>query len=341
MDRARYSRQILFPNIGEEGQLRLLQSRVAIVGMGALGTVLANHMVRAGAGFVRLIDRDFVEWSNLQRQMLYDENDAKQLLPKAEAAAGKLRQINSSVVIEPIVADLTSQNAEQWLADVDLILDGTDNFQIRFLINDVSVKHQIPWVYGGAVSAHGMTFAIIPGRTPCLRCMFASAPAPGTTPTCDTAGVIGPIIHVIASLQATEAIKYLTGHADAVSRVSTSVDVWNTQFRQIDLTHAKQPSCICCGQHTFEYLQTSIQEQTTTLCGRDTVQVHPKEEVRIPLADFAKRMEPIGKVEANRFLVRVHIKDYVLVVFPDGRALVQGTNEPGIARSLYAKYIGM
>jgi molybdopterin/thiamine biosynthesis adenylyltransferase len=340
MDSMRYSRQMLFQPIGEAGQSKLSGSRVAIVGCGALGTVLANHMVRAGVGYVRLIDRDYVEWSNLQRQMLYDEEDARQFLPKAIAARQKLTQINSSVQIDAHVSDLTSQNAEHLLADVDLVLDGTDNYQVRFLINDVCVKHNIPWIYGGAVSAHGMSFVILPGQTPCLRCLFDSVPAPGTTPTCDTVGVIGPIIHVIASLQATEALKYLSGNTSVISPYAISVDLWNQQFRQTDLANARRANCPCCGKHTYEYLMTSVREQVTTLCGRNTVQLLPNEPTALDLQQLADRMSKITKVESNRFLLRMYLDPYVLVVFPDGRVLVQGTEDIGIARSLYAKYIG-
>jgi molybdopterin-synthase adenylyltransferase len=340
MDSMRYSRQMLFQPIGEAGQSRLSRSRVAIVGCGALGTVLANHMVRAGVGYVRLIDRDYVEWSNLQRQMLYDEEDARQFLPKAFAAQQKLTQINSAVQIDAHVSDLTSQNAEHLLADMDLVLDGTDNYQVRFLINDVCVKHNIPWIYGGAVSAHGMSFVILPGQTPCLRCLFDSVPAPGTTPTCDTVGVIGPIIHVIASLQATEALKYLSGNTSAISPYAISVDLWNQQFRQTDLSNARKANCPCCGRHTYEFLMTSVREQVSTLCGRNTVQLLPNEPTALDLQQLADRLRKLTRVESNRFLLRVYLDPYVLVVFPDGRVLVQGTEDIGIARSLYAKYIG-
>jgi molybdopterin/thiamine biosynthesis adenylyltransferase len=341
MGDTRYSRQILFPPIGESGQERLSESRVAIVGCGALGTVLSNHMVRAGVGFVRLIDRDYVEWSNLQRQMLYDEEDARNFLPKAVASKEKLQRINSAIQIEACVSDLTSQNAEELLADVDLILDGTDNFQVRFLLNDISIKHDIPWIYGGAVSAHGMSFVIIPGRTPCLRCLFDSVPAPGTTPTCDTAGVIGPITHIIASLQATEAIKYLVGAESDMSRYTTSIDVWNQQIRQIDISKARRSSCVCCGKRQFEFLQESAKEQVTSLCGRNTIQVMPKEPVTLDLKRLSENVSRTARVESNRFLVRIYVDPYVLVVFADGRVLVQGTEDTSVARSLYAKYIGM
>nr|WP_282201332.1 ThiF family adenylyltransferase [Collibacillus ludicampi] len=336
----RYSRQILFPPIGEEGQRRLLKSRVAVVGMGALGTVLANHMVRAGVGFVRIIDRDYVEMSNLQRQMLYDETDAKEGLPKAAAAAKKLQAINSGVEIDPVITDLTWRNAEELLANMDLILDGTDNFQVRFLINDVCVKHNIPWVYGGGVSAHGMTMTIIPGKTPCLRCLFESLPAPGSTQTCDTAGVIGPLIHIVASLQAVEAMKILIDDQAHLRRSMLNVSLWDHHIADVDVTHARRTDCPACGKHQFEFLEPHQDSDVTSLCGRDTIQISPQRQVTLDLESFAKRLSPLGRIERNRFLLRFYVDSYRLVIFPDGRVLVQGTNDPVLARSLYARYIG-
>lgn len=342
VDRSRYSRQILFEPIGEQGQARLLQSRVAIVGMGALGTVLANHMVRAGVGFVRVIDRDFVEASNLQRQMLYEETHAADGTPKAVAAAETLRRVNSGVTIEPVIADLTWQNAEELLADVDLVLDGSDNFQVRFLVNDVCVKHGIPWVYGGGVSAHGMTMPILPGETPCLRCLFDGAPAPGTTQTCDTAGVIGPIIHVVASYQAVEALKILVEDRGNVRRTMLNLSLWNYSTNSIDISRARRSDCPCCGKGEYEFLETRAGDETTTLCGRNTIQISPSEPWDVDLAEMAKRLEQSGRVEANKFLVRFYATDDIrLVIFGDGRVLVQGTDDLSVARSLYAKYIGM
>ncbi|ASS74994.1 thiamine biosynthesis protein ThiF [Tumebacillus algifaecis] len=342
MDLTRYSRQILFAGIGEDGQRKLLNSRVAVVGMGALGTVLANHMVRAGVGFVRLIDRDFVEASNLQRQMLYTERHAADGLPKAIAAAEMLREVNSQVEIEPIVADLTWKNAEELLTDVDLVLDGSDNFQVRFLVNDVCVQHEIPWVYGGGVSANGMTVPILPGETPCLRCLFESAPAPGTTATCDTAGVLGPIIHIVASYQAVEAMKLLVGAQDKVRRTMLNIGIWDSSTSSIDISKAKRPNCICCGQRVFEYLNPSTGDEVVSLCGRNSIQISPSEPWNVDLQAIADRLLQSGKVEHNKFLVRFYVTDDLrLVIFADGRVLVQGTDDVSVARSLYAKYIGM
>lgn len=343
IDRERYSRQMLFAPIGEAGQAKLLRSRIAIVGMGALGTVLANHMVRAGVGFVRLIDRDFVERSNLQRQMLYDEADAAASSPKAEAGAARLRATNSGVSIEPVVADLNVTNAEELLTDVQLILDGSDNFAVRFLINDVSVKHGIPWIYGGAVSSRGVSLTIVPGETPCLRCLFGQPPAQGTTETCDTAGVIGPLIHAVASHQATEALKLLVGAEAERNRKMVHWDVWFNQFAGVDVSKARRADCPCCGERRFEYLEADVQEDTIqSLCGRNSVQIQPSRPLKLALADWERRLAPVGRVERNPFLLKLHLETgMTLVLFPDGRLIVQGTDDPVAAKSLYSRYIGM
>lgn len=337
----RYSRQVLFQGIGKQGQERLQASRVAIVGMGALGTVLANHMVRAGVGTVRFIDRDFVEPSNLQRQMLYDEDDAGQALPKAVAAAAKLGRINSGVGLEPHVTDLTPFNAEQLLADADLVLDATDNFQTRYLINDVCVKHGIPWIYGGAVSAKGMFTTIRPGETPCMRCLFPEAPQAGDAPTCDTAGVIGPIIHIIASYQATEALKILVGATDSFNPNLEHFDIWENQHQRIKVAHTRRKDCPACGKREFHFLSPDTQEgMAVSLCGRNTVQINPGGQMKLDLDRLARTLSALGTVEQNKFLLRFHIDPHTLVVFPDGRVLVQGTDDIALARSLHAKYIG-
>jgi molybdopterin/thiamine biosynthesis adenylyltransferase len=338
---ARYSRQILFPPIGQSGQVKLSASRVAIVGLGALGTVLANHMVRSGVGFVRLIDRDFVEESNLQRQMLYDEEDAGNHTPKAIAAADKLQKVNSSVIIEPIIGDLHSYNAEQWLGDVDLILDGTDNFQTRYLINDVAIKHRIPWVYGGAVSSRGMFMSVRPLETPCYRCLFPDQPS-GRGETCDTVGVIGPIIHIIASYQATEALKILVGAENQFNPNLEQFDLWTNMHMQMDITQSKHPNCPACGRGEFDFLHPvgDNQEVYSALCGRDSVQIAPRHAMSVDLEQEAKVFRSIGRVEQNAFLLRFHVDEYTLVLFKDGRVMVQGTQDIAMAKSLYARYIG-
>jgi len=337
----RYSRQHLFPPIGREGQQKLLDSKVAIVGMGALGTALANHMVRAGVGYVRIMDRDFVEFSNLQRQMLYDEKDAEHGTPKAIAAKEKLNKVNSSITIDAHVTDLTWKNAETLLADVDLILDGTDNFDVRYLINDVAVKHRIPWVYGGAVSSRGMTVTILPEETPCLRCLFPESPAPGTSETCDTAGVIGPIIQVVAAYQATEALKLLVGDKEHVSTSLRNFELWQNDFSDINLKNARNEDCPTCVHHRYDHLDPEDKsEKVVSLCGRDTIQISPANEVKFDLAKLATKLSPIGKVEQTPFLIRFFIEDYKLTIFPDSRVLVQGTDDTIVAKNLYAKYIG-
>ncbi|WP_400164300.1 ThiF family adenylyltransferase [Brevibacillus sp. TJ4] len=340
-NRSRYSRQVLFAPIGAKGQELLGQKKVAVVGMGALGTVLANHMVRAGVGHVRLIDRDFVEPSNLQRQMLYDEQDAAGHLPKAVAAASKLRAINSLVQVEEIVADLHAGNAESLLADADLILDGTDNFQVRYLLNDVAVKHHIPWVYGGAVQARGMYAVIRPGETPCFRCLFPHPPA-GQGETCDTVGVIGPIIHVIASYQATEGLKLLTGAYDVLNPNLEQLDLWDNDSLSIPLANGRSPDCPACGNGKFDYLEIggAQSDEFASLCGRDTVQIRPAAPHKTDFQKLAVRLEKLGRIEQNRFLLRFEVDGHTLVFFADGRVLVQGTDDIATARTLYAKYVG-
>jgi molybdopterin/thiamine biosynthesis adenylyltransferase len=339
----RYSRQILFSPIGESGQRKLNSAKAAIVGMGALGTVLANHMARAGVGYIRLIDRDFVEASNLQRQMLYDEQDAEDYVPKAEAAARRLRLVNSQVTIESHVIDLNSTNAESLLGGVDVVLDGTDNFAVRFLINDTCVKLGIPWIYGGAVASRGVALTIIPGQTPCLRCLFPQAPAPGTTETCDTAGVIGGIIHVVASFQATEAFKLLVGDTEHLNPGMQQWDLWFNQFSSINVSSARKKNCPACVHREFDYLNLAIEGNTIqTLCGRNSVQINPVEAALFHLDDWEMRLKPLGFVERNRFLLRFHVNsELTMVLFPDGRVLIQGTNDPTLAKSLYSRYIGM
>lgn len=339
----RYSRQVLFAPIGEKGQKLISHSRVAIVGMGALGTVLANHMVRAGVGFVRLIDRDFVEMSNLQRQMLYDEQDAVQSAPKAVAAAHRLKAINSLVEIEPHVIDLNPTNAESLLTDVDLILDGSDNFAVRFLINDVSVKHRIPWIYGGAVSSRGVTMSIIPGNTPCLRCMFGQAPSHGTSETCDTAGVIGSIIHIIASYQATEALKILVKDYEHLHKKMIQFDLWHNHYTPIDISKARKTDCPACSLERYEYLESDLGADTIqSLCGRNSVQIQPVHSSTMNLKEWYDRLKPLGRVEINPFLLKFYPdEDICLILFPDSRAIIQGTDNPDLAKSLYSRFIGM
>src|SRR2546428_1649980 len=269
----RYSRQMRFPCIGEDGQRRLLESHVTLCGCGALGTVLANALVRAGVGHLRLVDRDFIETNNLQRQVLFDEHDVAENLPKAEAAARKLGAINSEVYVEPVVTDIDRTNILDLVQDADVILDGTDNFEVRYLINDAAVKLGKPWVYGGCIGSHGQTMTILPGDTPCLRCVIPAGPGPGETATCETAGVLGPTVNIVPSYQATEAIKILTGHVEAINRDLIFLDVWENIFKKFSIAKLREKSnCICCVQRKFEWLEGQHGSQTTSLCGRNAVQ---------------------------------------------------------------------
>lgn len=342
----RYSRQMRFPGIGKAGQEKLLAARVTLCGCGALGTVLANTLVRAGVGFVRVVDRDFVEPSNLQRQVLFDEADVRDNLPKAEAAAVKLRQINSAVSVEPVVADIDRTNVEDLCGDADLILDGSDNFEVRYLINDVAVKLGKPWVYGGAVGSQGMSMTIIPGETPCLRCVFEAAPNPGDVGTCETAGVLAPTVSITASFQAAEAIKLLSGNRDAVSRELLMFDVWeNTQKRvKVAPLRGRKGKCPCCAQRNFEWLDGAHGTQTTTLCGRNAVQVSHRTSGRLDFDQLAATLRASGPVSFNKFLLKFQLEEkgepFEFTVFPDGRAIIKGTSEPDRARTLYAKYVG-
>src|SRR5271169_2316315 len=337
----RYSRQIRFPQLGESGQRALLKSRVTLCGCGALGTVLANHLARAGVGFIRIIDRDFIETHNLQRQILFDENDVAQNLPKAEAAARKLRAINSAITVEPVVTDIDHTNILELVGDADLILDGTDNFETRYLINDAAVKLGKPWVFGGVIGSEGQTMTIIPGKTPCLRCLIETAPPPGMTPTCETAGVLGPAVAVIASFEAIEAIKLLAGAWDALSANLIVVDIWDWTFRQLKVAGLLgKVDCPCCQQRKFEWLDGAMGSHTTTLCGRNAVQVAVRRSDRLDFAELAGRLAGLGEVRHNAFMLRFTTDGHEFTIFPDGRAIIKGTNDVTKARTLYAQYVG-
>ncbi len=338
----RYSRQIRFAPIGEAGQQRLASGRVLLAGCGALGSVIANTLVRAGVGFIRIVDRDFVELTNLQRQVLFDEHDISANLPKAVAAAEHLRAINSNVELEPIVADISPSNIESLASDVDLILDGSDNFELRFLINDVSIKHSIPWIYGGCLGADGQTMTILPGQTACLNClMLDGPPPPGTTPTCDSAGIVGPVINVIASIQSLEAIKLLTGSYDAVSQHLQVVSMWDNVIRQVDLSKLRdQVDCPTCHRRKFNWLSGDAGSRSAVLCGRNAVQLTFPERSSIDLIGLAERLKTEGQVEANEYLLRFTQDPFVITVFPDGRTIISGTDEVAIARQLHSRWIG-
>jgi adenylyltransferase/sulfurtransferase len=346
MNLERYSRQMRVPGIGKAGQERLMNSRVTLCGVGALGTVLANTLVRAGVGHVRIIDRDFVEPSNLQRQVLFDESDVTNNLPKAEAAATKLRQINSGVTVEAVVADIDRTNVEEFCRDADLILDGTDNFEVRYTINDAAIKLNKPWVYGGAVGVEGMTMTIIPGETPCLRCVFEQSPGPGEVGTCETAGVLGPIVGIVASFQATEALKILAGKVEAINRELYILNIWENTSRRVKIAPLKgrKGKCPCCALRQFEWLDGEHGTQTTSLCGRNAVQVSQRRAGSMNFAELRKSLDGATAVSANKFLMKFTVTEgtdgYEFTVFPDGRAIIKGTDDTERARVLYAKYIG-
>lgn len=336
----RYQRQIQFVGFGREGQERLAGARVLICGCGALGSMVANHLVRAGVGHVRIVDRDLVDVSNLHRQCLFDEADALQQLPKAVAAAEKLSRINSGVVVEPVVADLRADNLERFAGDVHLILDGTDNFETRFLINDFAVKEKIPWIFSACLGAQGQVMVVLPGQGPCLRCLIPELPAGGAVPTCETAGILGPVVGVVASLEAMEALKLLAGRSEVVTRDLLVINLWPIRIRQIALAELSQTGCPTCKGGVLEFLNRRYTSEVVTLCGRKTVQITPARGLS-NLDELATRWANLGSVERNPFFVRLRLPDCSLTVFPDGRALVSGTEDPAVAKTLYSRYVGM
>ena len=316
-----------------------MQSRVALVGCGALGAVQASLLVRAGVGKLRIIDRDFVEESNLQRQILFDEEDVRAVLPKAVAAEKKLRVVNSLVEVEGLVEDVNASSIERLLDGFDLIVDASDNFDVRFLVNDYAVKTGTPWVYGACVGSYGLTFPILPGEGACLRCVFENAPPAGVSPSCDTAGVIGPIVTVIAGTQVAEALKILSGKRDRINRTITTIDLWDNRHDVLNLP-PPHPDCPCCGRREFPYLDGTLGADATTLCGRNSVQIRRREGAQVDLEELAQRLGPIASLEKNRFLLRAAIDNYQLTIFADGRAIINGTYDLAIAKSLYARYVG-
>jgi adenylyltransferase/sulfurtransferase len=336
----RYSRQILFEGIGEEGQRRLRASRALIVGCGALGSAQVEMLARAGLGRLRVVDRDFVEESNLQRQTMFTERDARERAPKAVAAAGRVAEINSDVACEALVADVNYSNAERLVEGCDVVLDGTDNFATRFLINDACVKRGVSWVYGAAVGSYGVTLTVRPGVTPCLRCVFPDVPAAGSAPTCDTAGVIMPVISVVAAVQVAEALKLLTGREENLHGGLMQFDVWRNEWRRIS-AGARAPDCPACALRSFETLEPEAGDLATVLCGRNAVQVSPRGAVNVDLDALAARLSAAGEVKSNEYLVRLSAGGYELTVFRDARAIVRGTDDAAVARTLYARYVGV
>ena len=340
-DLGRYARQMIHPAIGEEGQRALGAARVLIVGCGALGTHIADGLARAGVGFLRIVDRDFVELHNLQLQVLFDEDDQERGTPKALAAAEKLRRINSTIAVEPVVDDVNAGNIATLSADVDLIVDGTDNFETRYLLNDAAVRAGKPWVYGGVLATWGMTMTIVPGDTACLRCVFPDPPPPGAAPTCDTAGVLGPAVATIAALETSEALKLLLGARDATNRDLVAFDVWRLSLDR--LPAPRRPDCPACGDgpRSYPFLEYAASSRTTALCGRNAVQITVSPPATIALPALAARLRAAGAVSHNEHLLRFRPGDHELVIFPNGRAIVHGTDDPATARSLYARYIGI
>ncbi len=340
-EKERYARQAAFQGIGNDGQKKLAQSRVMILGCGGLGSASASILARAGIGYLKLVDRDFLELNNLQRQILYEEHDVKEGLPKAIAAQHRIHQINSTIYVESIIADVNRFNIEKLIADVDLVVDAVDNFETRFLLNEACVKNNRTWIYGAAIESYGLTMNIIPGETACLRCVMDNIPQPGSTPTCETVGVLASIVFIIASIQCAEAIKILTGKKDEINRNLLSIDVWQNNFQSIDVTKATiQKNCPVCNQHWFEFLEGKQGSAFTTLCGRNAVQILPFKETQIDLAKLAINLSDLGVVKVNEYLIRFEIEGYELSIFPDGRAIVKGTTDTGIARSLYSKFLG-
>lgn len=341
---SRYAKQALFAGIGADGQATIGRARVVICGCGATGGALAESLARAGVGFLRVVDRDFVERTNLQRQVLFDERDAAERTPKAIAAAARLRGINSDIDIEPVVADVGPENIRSLIEGCDLILDGTDNFETRFLINDASLETGIPWIYCGVIGGHGQTMTILPGTTACLRCLIETSPEPGVVETCDTAGVIGPAVTGVASLAAADALKLLAGKRELIRPRLLAFDLWDGSLRTIDTTSLRQRrECPACDRGERLWLNAEVGSRAAILCGRNAVQITPAARGGIVLAELAERLAPAGQVVQSTYLVRLSTTEpeYEITVFRDGRAIIQGTDDIAIARSIYARFIGL
>ena len=336
--KGRYARQEILPVLGKQGQEKLSKSKVTLIGCGALGTGIANNLARAGVGQITICDRDFVELNNLQRQTLFNEKNVTDNMPKAVAAAQHLKQVNSTIKIVPKVVDVNFTNIESLIEDADLVLDGVDNFQTRYLINDVCVKHKKPWVYGGCVSTAGMVLPVIPYETPCLRCVFP-APAPvGLTLTCDTAGVLNASAVIVASLQSTEALKILSGNRQDLLGKLLDFDVWENRYSLFDIQMDQE--CVCCVGNQFDFLDGQDGMQLTALCGRNAVQIVQRDSATIDLAEKGRLLSQLGDVKVTKFLLKFFVDDFELTLFPDGRAIVKGTDEEAVAKNIYSKYIG-
>ena len=335
----RYSRQMILPGWGRERQRRLGQKTAAVIGCGALGSHVASHLTRAGVGRLVLADRDFVEWHNLPRQALYAEADAAAGVPKAVAAARRLRQINSLVQIEEHVVDVNPDTVEPLIAGADVVMDGADNFEVRYLVNEACVKHGIPWVYGGVLGTYGLSAAILPGETPCLRCLLGPLPPPGAVPTCETAGVLGPAVAVIAALEVTEGLKILLERHAELLRSLVMVDLWNGDFERAQ-TQKGQTRCPVCDEGRYELLEAEQGSMAAVLCGRAAVQITPRPRQSLDLTSLAERLTVVGRVDANEYVLRLDVEGVQLAIFADGRTIVKGTDDPVLARVLYARYVG-
>lgn len=359
-DVARYHRQMLLPGFGETGQRRLADATALVLGCGALGSVAVDLLARAGVGHLVIVDRDFVELTNLQRQVLFDEDDVAAGLPKAEAARRKVARINSSIRVTAVVDDINFSNITRLAAGSDVLVDGLDNLETRYLANDFAVKNTVPFVYGAAVGTTGMAFAVLPhahdgapwelpgsdGATPCFRCLFEEAPGPGTTATCDTAGVISSATGIVAGFQVTQVLKILTGNFAQVSRSLLNLDLWSNELLQLDVASAyEEGDCPCCKHHRFEYLEGKAGSSSTALCGRNAVQLrHRQDTTGLDFGTVAARLQTVGTVTVNEFMLRADITDgdkpFEVTLFPDGRAIVKGTDDASVARGIYAKYVG-
>ncbi len=333
----RYSRQVLVAQIGEEGQEKLAKSRATIVGCGALGTVVANNLTRAGVGYLRIIDRDLVELSNLQRQVLFDEEDAEKGLPKAIAAAEKLRKVNSTIQIEGVVTDVHRRNIEDLIRDADVVVDATDNFETRFLLNDACFKHDKPWIYGAAIAGYGMTMNVFPRKSPCFRSIVSTLPAAGSVDTCDTVGVLNAITGVVASVQSNEAIKILVG-GRAEGGELIAIDLANNSFEKIRVK--ERDDCPLCVKGEYEYLDKPGLAEPVKLCGRDMIQVTPQREMGVSLEALKAKLEKLGDASFMGSILKFTIGKHEMIIFPDGRAFIKGTDDKRVAKSLYARYVG-
>lgn len=334
---SRYSRQMVYRNIGEKGQQKLQDSRVAIIGLGALGTVSANNLCRAGVGSIKLIDRDYVELSNLQRQTLYDEDDAREETPKAIAACNQLKRVNSSIRLEPVISDVNSSNVEQLIEGCDLVLDATDNFELRLLLNEACDRHRIPWIYCAAVGSYGMTMNILPGVTPCFQCVMGKSTDSQSHTTCSTAGVLNMITNIVASVQSAEAVKILLGSKD-VRKTLFYMDVWDNVAEYIEVK--KNEECPVCGEHRYTYLGQSAGSYTSGFCGRNEIQVIPMKKADIHFESMAKTLKNLGTVSYNSFVLKFSTGNMELKLFKDGRAIIKNAKDANHAKSIYSEYIG-